>query len=140
MLGVRDGDELVGVALVSAPGGAPPSAAMEEQYERLVDELGAAAAARIEDYEARTAGHKIDAPHYLLGMLGVRPAHQGRGVGRVLLDHIHAMSAADPESTGVWLSTEDRANVPYYERAGYGVIAEADVGDIHTWAMFRPDQ
>lgn len=139
VLGARDGDALVGIALLSAPGGEPPSAGLEEQYAQLTAALGPAAVARIEAYEAESERLKLDQPHYLLGMLGVRPSSQGQGIGRVLLEHVHRISADDPNSTGVCLSTEDPANVPFYERAGYVVTGEADIGDIHTWAMFRPD-
>lgn len=140
VLGAREGDELVGVALLSAPGGEPPAAAMQLQQARLQELLGPAAAARIEAYETVSEGLKLDQPHYLLGMLGVLPSRQGQGVGRLLLDHVHRISASDPESTGVCLSTEDPANVPFYERAGYVVTGEADIRGIHTWAMFRRDQ
>lgn len=139
VLGARDGDEVVGIALLSAPGGEPPSAGLEAQYAQLQEELGSAAVARIEAYEAEAEVLKLSQPHYLLGMLGVRPSRQGQGIGRLLLEHVHGISAADPGSTGVCLTTEDPANVPFYEKAGYAVTGEADVGDIHTWAMFRPD-
>ena len=73
-------------------------------------------------------------------MLGVAPGHQRNGYGRLLLGHIQTMSEADQISTGVSLSTENQSNVAYYERAGYRVTAEANVGDIHTWCMFRPNR
>jgi len=139
VLGARDGEELVGIALLSAPGGEPPSAGLEAEYARLQEELGSAAVARIEAYEAEAEVLKLDQPHYLLGMLGVLPSRQGQGVGRLLLDEVHRISAFDPASTGVCLTTEDPTNVPFYERGGYVVTGEADIGDIHTWAMFRPD-
>jgi ribosomal protein S18 acetylase RimI-like enzyme len=91
-------------------------------------------------YERESSGSEPEDPHYFLGMIGVAPGHQGSGHGRKLLDHIHAMSEADPISTGVGLSTEDPANIPYYERAGYRVMAEVDVGEIHSWCMFRPNR
>jgi GNAT superfamily N-acetyltransferase len=139
VLGARADDALVGVALLSAPGGEPPAAGLAEQYAKLVLELGPEAVERIEAYEAEAERLKIDRPHYLLGMLGVTPAAQGRGIGRRLLNHVHRISASDPNSAGVCLSTEDPANVSYYEKAGYRVVAEADIGEIHTWLMFRPD-
>ena len=139
VLGARDGEETVGIALLSAPGGEPPSVGLEEQYARLIEQLGPASVARIEAYESESERLKLDQPHYLLGMLGVLPSRQGQGIGRLLLDHVHRISATDPDSTGVCLSTEDPANVPFYEKSGYEVTGEADIGDIHTWAMFRPD-
>ncbi len=139
VLGARRGSDLVAAALVSAPVYVPPSPALEEERARMPDRVGHGAWERMARYERESSGLGPGAPHYFLGMIGVIPREQGRGYAGRLLERLHAMSEADPASTGVSLSTEDPANVSYYERAGYRVLAEADVGAIHTWCMFRPD-
>ncbi len=139
VLGVRRGAELVAVALVSEPVYVSRPPALKTVYERLHDSIGAAALAQMNRYERGSSVHKPEEPHYFLGMIGVLPDFQAQGYGRALLDHLHDMSRTDPESRGVCLSTEDPGNVPYYERVGYRVVGEADVGDIHSWCMFRPD-
>jgi ribosomal protein S18 acetylase RimI-like enzyme len=91
-------------------------------------------------------------PHYHLGVLAVHPDRQGKGVGRVLLDALHRLSASDPASTGVSLNTEKTTNVELYRHVGYRVIGEAGLADgapvapesaergtLHTWCLFRPD-
>jgi ribosomal protein S18 acetylase RimI-like enzyme len=78
-------------------------------------------------------------PHYYLGMIGVLPELQGRGLARLILDEVHALSENDPGSTGVLLTTETERNLPLYERFGYTVIGRAEVEDLISWSLFRPD-
>jgi len=140
VLGIRQGQEYVAAALVTAPGEVPESPEFERIHLELVRAIGRDAYDRMEHYERESSGGEPEDPHYWLGMLGVTPGHQGRGYGRGLLEHIQVMSEGDPISSGVSLSTEEPSNVGYYGRAGYRVIAEADVGDIHAWCMFRPNR
>jgi ribosomal protein S18 acetylase RimI-like enzyme len=138
--GDGEGQELVAAALVTAPGEVAESPELRRKHLRLARVIGRDAFERMAHYERASSGQEPEDLHYFLGMLGVAPGHQGSGYGRLLLEHIQTMSEADQVSTGVSLSTEDPSNVPYYERAGYRVIGEADVGDIHTWCMFRPNR
>ena len=73
-------------------------------------------------------------------MIGVDPVHQGKGLGGQLLDTLHAISADHPESSGVWLDTENPRNVPYYQRFGYEVRAHSSLEAVDIWGMFRPNQ
>jgi len=56
-----------------------------------------------------------------------------------LLDAVHAIAATHPTSVGVGLHTEHPANVELYAHFGYRVIAQAQLGNVHTWGMFRPN-
>ena len=50
------------------------------------------------------------------------------------------MSAADPRSCGVTLTTDDPANVALYKHFGYGLTGEVEVpGAFRTWGFFRPN-
>lgn len=140
VLGIREAGELAAAALVTAPGDVTESPVLRRKHFGLARTIGRAAFERMARYELESSGREPEDPHYFLGMIGVAPGHQGGGQGRMLLEHVQAISEADPASTGVALSTEDPANVPYYEHVGYHVIAEGDVGEIHTWCMFRPNR
>ena len=140
VLGIRQGQEYVAAALVTAPGEVPESPEFRRAHQRLARAVGRDAYDRMKRYERESSHGEPKDSHYFLGMLGVAPGHQGTGYGRLLLEHIQAMSESDPISTGVSLSTEDPSNVAYYERVGFRAIAETDVGHIHTWCMFRPNR
>ncbi len=141
ILGVRDAaGRLLGVATLTAPGERAMPPAFADHREQVWRTLGAAERARYEAFAAASDLHRAGEPHYYLNMLGVRGAFAGQGVGRELLDAVHARSAADPHSAGVALSTEDPANVPLYEHVGYRVLGQARVApELATWSFWRPD-
>ncbi len=139
LLGIDDGDGLSAVALVSYPGRKAPAAVAADR-ERLWAELGSEARLRYESFGAACAPLEVDAPHIHLHMIGVRDRSRGRGLGRALLESVHDLSARDPVSTGVTLTTELPANVPLYEHFGYELVGSAAVeGELTTWGFFRPD-
>lgn len=141
MLGVPDGEELRGVALVSRPGGPPPPPEFHELRTEVWAELGSDAEARYGAFGEACEPFQVDAPHIHLNMIGVRRSAQGTGVGRDLLEAVHDLSVADPESEGVSLTTEDPKNVTLYQRFGYDVIGKAVVGpELTTWGFYRPDE
>ena len=139
VLGVVGGERVLAAANVSVPrpAGAPPSLA--PRYQLLCDRLGSNAIRRFDAFAEVSSGFEPDTPHYMLGMIGVRHESQGKGYARLLLDEVHALSANDPDSTGVVLTTELPKNVPLYEHFGYGILGRAQVGELTTWMLFRPD-
>lgn len=140
MLGVREGGSLLAAALVSYPHRGPSPPAVEPLREAIWARLGADARARYEHFGAATAPLITDDPHLHLNMIGVRHAAQGTGLGRSLLDAVHAISADDPDSSGVSLTTERESNVGLYQRFGYAVVGTATVDNaFNTWSMFRND-
>lgn len=141
LLGVRDPIGLRASALVSHPSGGPSPAQLGVLREETWAQLGAEARSRYESFGAATAPFAIDAAHIHLNMIGVRSSAQGQGLGRVVLDAVHELSASEEASTGVTLNTELQSNLPLYERFGYEVIGSASVeSTFTTWTMFRRDR
>ena len=71
-------------------------------------------------------------------LLAVRPAVQGRGHGRSLLDALHASAAAAPRSRPVCLETEVPANLTFYAHFGYRVTARYCFGGVEGATLARP--
>jgi GNAT superfamily N-acetyltransferase len=63
-----------------------------------------------------------DAPHWYLAFVGVEPALQNRGVGRVLLAPV--LKIADETTTPCYLETPFARTHPFYERLGFARHAE----------------
>lgn len=140
VLGAGQGDALSGVALVSDPGNRSSPEQLAEVREALWSELGDVARKRYEEYGDAAAGVLVDRPRLHLNMIGVRSSSRGQGISRILLDEVHRRAQDHPTAEGVSLTTENPANLPFYERFGYRITGEARVADgLVTWAMFRRD-
>jgi GNAT superfamily N-acetyltransferase len=140
MLGVFTGAPLAAVALVSYPERQVHAPELDALREAVWVEVGADARDRYEACGRVWQSLSVDVPHIHLHMIGVRGGSQGKGVGRLLLDRVHRLSRETPGSTGVTLTTEDPANVPLYQRAGYEIVGQARIApELETWSFFRRD-
>lgn len=136
-LGIRTNGELVAAALVNEPTPEPRPLPVLE-LEQLKSVIGEEADERLVQYETQSSIPEPAAPHHLLGMIGVHPAHRGKRYAGVLLKAVEEIAVNDSNSAGVFLNTEDPANVPFYEHFGYQVIGEVDIGNLHSWCLFLP--
>lgn len=94
---------------------------------------------RLAEYEALADRFMPSLPHYYLGVIGVRPEGQGRGLGGQLLTAFCDMSVADPSSAGVYLETASEASLRFYLRNGFEVRGEGTLGQrAPLWCVFRP--
>jgi ribosomal protein S18 acetylase RimI-like enzyme len=76
-------------------------------------------------------------PHYYVECLGVEPDHQGKGLGRTLLEPVLAM--ADREHVPTYLETSNPKNLSFYRRFGFDVTAEVSLsgGYPPLWTLLR---
>lgn len=75
-------------------------------------------------------------PHYYVQVLGVDPAHQGRGYGRALLEP--AVALADRDRAPAYLETTNPSNLGLYRRFGFAVLEELTLpGYPPLWTMRR---
>jgi GNAT superfamily N-acetyltransferase len=140
--GVRQGSELVAVATTSTPtDGKPEPAAFEGLREAAWAELGAAARARYTRCTDAWEPLTVHVPQIHINMLGVLRSRHGQGLGRLLLDRVHAASEADGGSEGVTLTTEIVANVQLYQHFGYEIVGRVDVAPgLETWGLYRANR
>lgn len=139
LLGVVDGNQLVGAAALTLPAEPAPPPGITALDIEVWRDLGQPARERYQSYAETTAPFFTRlGRHYHLNMIGIRNSHKGRGLARPIIAAVHQMSDADAESTGVSLTTERDRNVKLYEHFGYGVIAQKQVSDdVQTWGLFR---
>lgn len=91
------------------------------------------AAARL--IPALEKGHP-DEPHCYLAILGTHPDRRGLGLAsqamRPMLEH------CDHEGVLAYLESSKKSNIPFYERHGFRVCGEIEMGDAPTlWQMRR---
>jgi ribosomal protein S18 acetylase RimI-like enzyme len=76
------------------------------------------------------------ASHWHLGPVGVERERQGQGIGTALLAAFG--ERMDANRAVAYLETDKQINVPFYERFGFKVRAEATVLGVPNWFMLRP--
>lgn len=69
-------------------------------------------------------------PHWYLPLIGVDPSRQGNGVGSALMKH--ALEIVDRDHLPAYLESSNPKNVSLYERHGFEVIGEIQVGSSPT--------
>jgi len=113
-----------GVALWLPPGVAPDEASLV----RVIQDTVAAARrdAMFWMFEQMDAFHPR-AAHWHLPLIGVDPAHQGKGIGSALLSH--ALNASDSQKVLAYLEATSPQNVPLYERHGFEALGSIQVAD-----------
>lgn len=139
VLGIRDGGTVAAVMLLSEPVVTPRPIDLQVAWHDLGTTVGPGPLERLNRYEELSSGLEPDVPYYFVGMLGTLPRYQGRGMGRALLAHVAELARDHPIAEGVCLSTEDPRNVAYYEQAGYRVLGDVQIDEIHSWCMWRPN-
>jgi ribosomal protein S18 acetylase RimI-like enzyme len=65
-------------------------------------------------------------PHWYLPLIGVDPAHEGKGYGSALLKHV--LVNCDRNGQVAYLESTSPESVRLYERHGFEVLAEIQVG------------
>ena len=128
-------EELEGVAMWARPGHPKPSAL------ELLRELPALArifGRRLPRAMGAFASVEKRRPvedHWFLDIIAVRPDRQGAGVGSALMRA--ALDEVDAAGLPAFLVTSQPKNLPFYERLGFAVTEEYDIGPVRVWPMLR---
>ena len=113
-----------GVALWLPPGVEPDEAALKGVIQETVaEERKGALFAMVEQIGAF---HPREA-HWYLPLIGVDPAHQGKGIGSVLLSQV--LSTCDGQRLPAYLEATSPRNILLYKRHGFEAIGSIQVVD-----------
>jgi ribosomal protein S18 acetylase RimI-like enzyme len=138
MFGVRDGSQLLAAVTTSNPAD-PPHPDFEPARAKAWRHLGNEAEKRYDLCVTAWQSIQIDKTQLHVNMIGVRAEHRGRGLGRQLLEEVHALCEQSAFAEGVSLTTEEPRNVDFYRHLGYEVVGEARIANIlPVWSFFRP--
>lgn len=132
-------DAVRGIAVWLPPGVTlRPSPPPLRAIPRIAQALAQPGAIRLIRRRQRALAKAHKTPSWHLAFLATDPAHQGRGIGRRLIEHI--LQRADADGTPVWLETSDPANVGLYEKFGFTTTAQihGEAGLPTFWIMVHP--
>jgi ribosomal protein S18 acetylase RimI-like enzyme len=76
------------------------------------------------------AKHHPSEPHWYLPMIGVDPAHQGKGHGDALM--LHALERCDRDRVPAYLESTNPRNISLYLRHGFEPLGNIQVGSSPT--------
>jgi ribosomal protein S18 acetylase RimI-like enzyme len=133
VLGAHDGrGRLVGVITLTPPGDFPVPPALGALAERTWGVLGEAARARYEAIKAAWSATAVAGQRWHVNMLGVSSVARAKGYGEALLTAARTLSG----TAGLDLTTEDPANLAYYRRRGFEIVAQAQLNaQLSTWTL-----
>lgn len=135
VLVARDAANILGAAMGYATVHPAWPGDLSEEWNRFENDIPGLNA-RMAAYEEIAAGSKPSAPHYYLGVIGVRRDLHGAGIGALLLKSFCDASANDPSSCGVYLETANPSNLRFYERAGFSETGRGSLGGATLWCMY----
>jgi ribosomal protein S18 acetylase RimI-like enzyme len=69
-------------------------------------------------------------PHWYLPLIGIDPAHQGKGLGGTLMRH--ATDICDRDGVLAYLESSNLRNVPLYQRHGFEILGTIQAGQSPT--------
>lgn len=137
MLGVMARTRLAGAAYLATPDQTNWPAALDTAFADFSRTLSSESLERMQRYANVPSRGMPNVPHFYVKAIGVRPESQGRGYAHALLDAAHKLTQAHPTAQGIALDTEKAANVPFYERIGYTLVASVPFDGINVLYMFR---
>ena len=136
VLAGRTGDRARGFLITSPPRAHPlPAPSLLARLRCLIGQ-GPRVVRRWEEVFVRLSLEHPNLPHWYVGTLGVAPEAQGTGTGGTLLAAL--LRRADAEGSPVYLETDRRENVAFYERRGFRVEGELELLGVPVWRMWRP--
>lgn len=80
-------------------------------------------------FEQMAEYHPVE-PHWYLPLIGVDPAHQGKGHGDTLM--AHALAQCDCDHAPAYLESSNPRNIPFYRRHGFEPLGAIQIGSSPT--------
>jgi GNAT superfamily N-acetyltransferase len=136
---VRVTGDGIGAALWLPPGAEAVPAEDAEQLGATFAALLGPDAPRLFELMELLDAHHPQEPCYYLQLVGVVPAHQGRGLGTRLMRPV--LDQCDAQGIGAYLEATTPASRRLYERLGFAVTGEiSPAGGPPLWPMWREPQ
>lgn len=134
--------QLVGCSLLEMPRSDGPFGMLRVglRFLPVAFKLAGPATRLLNDYMRDTRAAAPTRPHHYLCMVGIARNRQGMGLGKALVQDAIAIADADRGSVGLALDTENPDNVSRYQRWGFELVAQVDLGKVEAYCMLRANR
>ncbi len=136
-IGILVNDTLVAVAFIGEPDLRLNLSDQISWRIRMILTAGFASTRRYIDYHERIKALLPQPQAHQLPLMGVKPAYQNRGYGRMLLKSVETLCSENPRGTGLVLDTGNSRYLPFYESEGFRSIGTVQLGDFEDHILFR---
>ncbi|WP_404402528.1 GNAT family N-acetyltransferase [Idiomarina seosinensis] len=137
IVGLRDGDTLLGVACLTRPGNSfGPNKFWHWRISMLMT-AGFLSTKQVLEKERRIKQAMPDVPYHMLAFIAVSPQYQQRGFGQLLLKAVDSIVAEDSESEGVGVYVTEQQQRDFFSQRGYQSVATIEISDLPGELLFR---
>jgi len=135
-LAALEGARLLGIAhFIQSPACRFPPSEKLRAFPIMVKALGLRTTLKLVEWLSCWGDHDPSEPHVHLGPIGVSPDAQGRGTGRLLMEHYCA--ELDRAGLAGYLETDRPGNVEFYKKFGFVVVGTASIHKVENFFMSR---
>lgn len=137
MLGVFDGDSLIGVVCLTQPGKSFGPGKYWHWRLKMLLTAGYVSTMQLLEKERliQEAVHGDD--YHMLAFIAVSPRYQQQGWGDLLVRAAQSAIDDEPESRGIAVYVTQPQHLSLFEHHGYELVQELNVGDISGKLMFQ---
>lgn len=115
-------DDLTGAALWVPPTAQEPTAEEAEAFAAAIRSATREFAPLVLQLLATLDEHHPHEPHFYLPIIGIRPEHQGKGLGTALLAPV--LEQCDREQIPAYLEATSERNQALYRRVGFRTVGQ----------------
>ncbi len=138
VIGVLDGDRLIGVAFVTSGQSIGETVSRLLWKWKMILTIGYRCTCNYIDYLYKLQ-HKLPGGScYFLPMIGIHPEFRKAGHSRTLLSAVHDLCDLDQNITGCALTLSQKEMLPFFQALGYRETGKLEEGGYEQLVLFRP--
>ena len=137
LMGLEWNNKLVAVAAVTTTYTPKETESVKRAWSKVTGIVGDSGVKRLEEYVELRKKNAPPRLHYYLNAIAVDPNYQSMGFGRALVDCVMEKAVEDTTAAGVMLDTDGDKNLVFYERCGFSVAGQEDLGGVNLLFMYR---
>jgi Acetyltransferase (GNAT) family. len=137
MLGVFDGESLIGVVCLTQPGKSFGPGKYWHWRLKMLLTAGYVSTMQLLEKERLIQDAVGGDDYHMLAFIAVSPRYQQQGWGDLLVRAAQAALDEEPQSRGLAVYVTQPQHLKLFEQNGYELVQELDVGDVHGKLLFQ---